>query len=73
MARAVSANGGMWRPEPLTAQDLVDTLAQCIMWRLAGNDDKESIVFMSDDLSVDEEFVRSVKRRIAGAIGSACP
>ena len=27
-------------------------------------------MFMSDDLSVHEEFVRSVKRRIAGAIGS---
>ena len=43
-----------------------------ILWRFAGNDDKESIVFMSDDLSVDEEFVRSVKWRIAGAIGSVC-
>ena len=40
-----------------------------ILWRFAGNDDKESIVFMSDDLSVDEEFVRSVKRRIAGVFG----
>ena len=44
-----------------------------ILWRCAGNDDKESIVFMSDDLSVDEEFVRSVKWRIAGAIDSVCP
>ena len=44
-----------------------------ILWRFAGNDDKESIVFMSDNLSVDEEFVRSVKWRIAGAIGSVCP
>ena len=44
-----------------------------ILWRFAGNDDKESIVFMSDDLSVDEEFVRSVKWRIAGAFGSVCP
>ena len=43
-----------------------------ILWHkhFAGNDDKEAIVFMSDDISVDEEFVRSVKRRIAGAIGS---
>ena len=29
-----------------------------ILWRFAGNDDKESVVFMLDDLSVDEEFVR---------------
>ena len=43
-----------------------------ILWRFAGNDDKESIVFMSDDLSVDEEFVRSVKWCIACAIGSVC-
>ena len=33
-----------------------------ILWHFAGNDDKEAIVFMSDDISVDEEFIRSVKR-----------
>ena len=44
-----------------------------ILWRFAGNDDKESIVFMSNDLSGDEEFVRSVKWRNAGSIGSVCP
>ena len=43
-----------------------------ILWHFAGNDDKEAIVFMSDDIFVDAEFVRSVKRRIAAAIGSVC-
>merc|ERR1719159_1009395 len=32
-----------------------------IMWRFAGNDDKESIEFKSDSLSVDEEAARATK------------
>ena len=43
-----------------------------IMWRSAGNDDKESIEFKSDELSVDEESVRSVKWCIDGATGTVC-
>jgi elongation factor 3 len=35
------------------------TATQYIMWRFAGNDDKESIEFKSDKLSVDEESARS--------------
>ena len=42
------------------------------MWRFAGNDDKESIKFKSDELSVDEESVRSVKWCIDGATGGVC-
>ena len=38
-----------------------ETPTQYIMWRFAGNDDKESIEFKSDELSVDEESARSVK------------
>merc|ERR1711904_349971 len=34
---------------------------QYIMWRFAGNDDKESIEFKSDSLSVDEEAARATK------------
>merc|ERR1712186_67144 len=32
-----------------------------IMWRFAGNDDKESIEFKSTELSVDEEKARAAK------------
>merc|ERR1711975_113948 len=35
------------------------TPVQYIMWRFAGNDDKESIEFKSDELSVDEAAARS--------------
>merc|ERR1712012_546032 len=34
---------------------------QYIMWRFAGNDDKESIEFKTQDLSVDEEKARAQK------------
>merc|ERR1719321_2230577 len=37
------------------------TPTQYIMWRFAGNDDKESIEFKSQSLSVDEEAARAVK------------
>jgi len=35
-----------------------ETPTQYIMWRFAGNDDKESIEFKTDTLSVDEEAAR---------------
>merc|ERR1719464_2662759 len=35
-----------------------ETPTQYIMWRFAGNDDKESIEFKTDSLSVDEEAAR---------------
>ncbi|KAL9139152.1 elongation factor 3 [Amphidinium carterae] len=38
-----------------------ETPTQYIMWRFAGNDDKESIEFKSQELSVDEEKARQVK------------
>merc|ERR1719287_225834 len=41
-----------------------------IMWRFAGNDDKESIEFKSDELSVDEEAARSQKWCIDGVTGT---
>merc|ERR1739844_618358 len=37
------------------------TPAEYIMWRFAGNDDKESLEFKSTDLSVDEEKARATK------------
>merc|ERR1719271_2159599 len=37
------------------------TPTQYIMWRFAGNDDKESIEFKSSELSVDEEKARAQK------------
>merc|ERR1719446_87260 len=38
-----------------------ETPTQYIMWRFAGNDDKESLEFKSDKLSVDEEEARAQK------------
>merc|ERR1712176_339673 len=40
---------------------MTKTPAQYIMWRFAGNDDKESLEFKSTELSVDEEAARSQK------------
>merc|ERR1719329_1391941 len=37
------------------------TPAQYIMWRFAGNDDKESLEFKTSELSVDEEKARAQK------------
>eukprot|EP00812_Abedinium_dasypus_P005724 NODE_171_length_1898_cov_762.303310.p1 GENE.NODE_171_length_1898_cov_762.303310~~NODE_171_length_1898_cov_762.303310.p1 ORF type:complete len:449 (-),score=208.59 NODE_171_length_1898_cov_762.303310:534-1880(-) len=36
------------------------TPVQYIMWRFAGNDDKESVEFKAEDLSVDEEEARKM-------------
>merc|ERR1711981_537035 len=47
-----------------------ETPTQYIMWRFAGNDDKESIEFKSDELSVDEESARSARWCIDGVTGS---
>merc|ERR1712151_1012349 len=41
-----------------------------IMWRFAGNDDKESIEFKSQELSVDEEKARAQKWCIDGVTGN---
>merc|ERR1711988_299589 len=38
-----------------------ETPLQYIMWRFAGNDDKESLEFKSTELSVDEESARAQK------------
>merc|ERR1740133_91807 len=38
-----------------------ETPTEYIMWRFAGNDDKESLEFKSSELSVDEEKARSQK------------
>merc|ERR1711988_328188 len=46
-----------------------ETPTQYIMWRFAGNDDKESLEFKSDKLSVDEEAARAQKWCIDQARG----
>jgi len=43
--------------------------AEYIMWRFAGNDDKESVEFKSTELSVDEESARAMKWCIDGVSG----
>merc|ERR1712139_250831 len=45
------------------------TPTEYIMWRFAGNDDKESLEFKSQELSVDEEKARSQKWCIDGTTG----
>merc|ERR1711871_1159073 len=46
-----------------------ETPTQYIMWRFAGNDDKESLEFKSDKLSVDEEKAQAQKWCIDSASG----
>merc|ERR1719160_699874 len=46
------------------------TPTQYIMWRFAGNDDKESIEFKSQSLSVDEEAARAVKWCVDSVTGA---
>merc|ERR1712153_70689 len=47
-----------------------ETPTQYIMWRFAGNDDKESLEFKSTELSVDEEKARSQKWCIDAVSGN---
>merc|ERR1719324_80246 len=47
-----------------------ETPVQYIMWRFAGNDDKESLEFKSDELSVDEAAARSQPWCIDAASGA---
>merc|ERR1719386_154285 len=47
------------------------TPTQYIMWRFAGNNDKESLEFATDKLSVDEEDARSKKWCIDAVTGDA--
>jgi elongation factor 3 len=42
-------------------EHLDKTPAQYIMWRFAGNDDRESLEFKADELSTSEEELRNVK------------
>merc|ERR1711977_116039 len=46
------------------------TPTEYIMWRFAGNDDKESLEVKSTELSVDEEKARAQKWCIDGATGA---
>jgi len=46
-----------------------ETPTQYIMWRFAGNEDKESLEFKSDELSVDEEAARAVQWCIDNTTG----
>merc|ERR1712217_320330 len=45
------------------------TPTQYLMWRFAGNDDKESLEFKSQELSVDEEAARAQKWCIDSTTG----
>jgi len=47
-----------------------ETPTQYIMWRFAGNDDKESVEFKSTELSVDEEKARATKWCVDSVSGS---
>jgi len=47
-----------------------ETATEYIMWRFAGNDDKESLEFKSTELSVDEEKARQRKWCVDGTTGA---
>jgi elongation factor 3 len=47
-----------------------ETPTEYIMWRFAGNDDKESLEFKTAELSVDEEKARSLKWCIDSVSGN---
>merc|ERR1719169_310587 len=47
------------------------TATEYIMWRFAGDDDKESLEFKNMELSVDEEKARATKWCIDGVTGTA--
>merc|ERR1712099_46907 len=46
-----------------------ETPTEYIMWRFAGDDDKESVEFKSTELSVDEEAARATKRCVDSTTG----
>merc|ERR1711957_1071039 len=50
---------------------MTSTPTQYIMWRFAGNDDKESLEFKSDELSVDETAARERQWCIDAVTGEA--
>merc|ERR1712127_1070125 len=52
---------------------LESTPTQYIIWRFAGNDDKESVEFKADALSVDEEAARNVPWCIDTTTGGVRP
>merc|ERR1712023_175581 len=52
---------------------MTETPAQYIMWRFAGNDDRESLEFKNQDLSVDEEAARARQWCIDGTSGDVRP
>merc|ERR1712139_259400 len=47
-----------------------ETATEYIMWRFAGNDDKESLEFKNMELSVDEEKARAAKWCVDGVTGT---
>merc|ERR1711939_435927 len=47
-----------------------ETPTEYIMWRFAGNDDKESLEFKNMELSVDEEKARAAKWCVDGVTGT---
>jgi len=53
----------------LLEKHMTETPAQYIMWRFAGNDDRESLEFKNQELSVDEEQARSQKWCIDSTTG----
>merc|ERR1712190_25076 len=75
------SNGSIWKAAGLRLayvaqhafhhleKHMQETPTQYIMWRFAGNDDRESIEFKSTELSVDEEKARATKWCLDGSTG----
>merc|ERR1711871_469905 len=81
----IPSEGSIWRAPGLRLayvaqhalhhvdKHLHETPMQYIMWRFAGNEDKESLEFKSDDVNVDEAAARAVNWCIDSTTGVPRP
>merc|ERR1719272_2715752 len=81
MGEMVPSEGTIWKAPGLRLayvaqhalhhleKHMQETPTQYIMWRFAGDEDKESLEFKSDELSVDKEAARAVQWCIDNTTG----
>jgi len=82
VGEAIPQQGSIWKAPGLRLaylaqhafhhleQHMQESPVQYIMWRFAGNDDRESLEFKTDELSEDEETLRKVKWCVDGVTGN---
>lgn len=81
MGEMVPSEGSIWKAPGLRLayvaqhalhhleKHMQETPTQYLMWRFAGDEDKESLEFKSDELNIDEEAARAKAWCIDGATG----